>query len=56
MNTLEEAQEALDYCYDLHQKRQAAVDRAVDLLEALVLEEDADPDKIEEIIGVLTSV
>lgn len=33
-----------------------ATDVAIDMLEALVLEEDTNPDKIEEIIKVLTDV
>lgn len=32
------------------------IDVAIDMLEALVLEEDTNPDKIEEIIKVLTDV
>lgn len=38
--------------YVIATQRQS-IDQAIDLLEALVLEEDANPEKIEEIINVL---
>jgi len=51
----DELQAIVDYQREFIQKQQSNVDIAITLLEQLVLEEDTDPDKVEQIIQVLTS-
>ena len=53
---MEVLQEAIESQRELISSQQECIEQAIVLLEALVLEEDANPEKIEEIIKVLTYV
>ena len=53
---LEELEAEVAACQVTISAYKAATSTAIDLLEALVLEEDANPESVEEIIGVLQRV